>query len=184
MGDAGRVAGVAQGLEYCAPNSPLRMVVFDDYETVFRWRPQPPREGLVSMGFSEYRSMTRTLVPSLASCSAAARQLCKVTPAPINVTWSLALDRMTLAPPIGKYLVRWVEHRVGAASGAHVDDACSVGHLPHQERRTSGVARVQHCRAVDGAHHSQILQGHLRRAVGADLDPGMRAAQPDVRQSR
>ena len=34
---------------------------------------------------------------------------------------------------------------------------------------------------MHGPHHRQVLQGHLRWAVGADLGPGVGAAQPDVR---
>ena len=40
----------------------------------------------VSAGLTEYRSMTRALIPSSFSWSAAARQPCRVTPAPIRVT--------------------------------------------------------------------------------------------------
>ena len=55
----------------------------------------------MSIGLTEYRSTTRARMPSPASWSAAARQLCRVTPAPISVTWSSGLDRTTFAPPIG-----------------------------------------------------------------------------------
>ena len=40
----------------------------------------------VSAGLTEYRSITRALTPSPRSWSAAARQACRVTPAPIRVT--------------------------------------------------------------------------------------------------
>ena len=59
------------------------------------------------------------MIPSLASSSAAARQLCRVTPAPISVTWSPGLDRTTLAPPTGK-----------ASSGPY-----STGYAPRVVRR-------------------------------------------------
>jgi hypothetical protein len=49
--------------------------------------------------------MTRALMPSSASVSAAARQACRVTPAPIRVTWSFFYERSTLAPPTGKVSV-------------------------------------------------------------------------------
>ena len=33
---------------------------------------------------------------------------------------------------------------------------------------------------MHGAHHGEVFQGHLRGAVGADLGPGVGAAQPDA----
>ncbi len=73
----------------------------------------------VSIGFTEYRSRTRARMPSRPSCSAAARQLCNVTPAPTSVTWSSGLDRTTFAPPTGK-----------ASSGPY-----STGYAPRVVRR-------------------------------------------------
>ena len=35
-------------------------------------------------------------------------------------------------------------------------------------------------RALNGAHHGQVLQRHLRGAIGADLDARVRADQADV----
>ena len=55
----------------------------------------------VSTGLMEYKSMTRAWMSSAARRSAAARQACKVTPAPIRVTTSRWLERSTLDPPIG-----------------------------------------------------------------------------------
>jgi hypothetical protein len=33
---------------------------------------------------------------------------------------------------------------------------------------------------VDGAHHGKVFEAHLGGAVGADLDPGVRADQAQV----
>src|SRR5207248_9975359 len=52
-----------------------------------------------STGLIEYRSITRTGIFLAASASAAAMQLCSVTPAPISATLSLGLWRTTLEPP-------------------------------------------------------------------------------------
>jgi hypothetical protein len=47
------------------------------------------RSSWVVIGMTEYRSTTRAWMPSRSSWSAAARQLCRVTPAPISVSrWS------------------------------------------------------------------------------------------------
>ena len=46
--------------------------------------------------------MTRAAIPSAASWSAAARQACSVTPAPMSVTASSGPDRSTFEPPTGK----------------------------------------------------------------------------------
>ena len=54
------------------------------------------------------------------------------------------------------------------------------GHRVDQRRRAGAVARVEHGRPVHGPHHRQVLERHLRRAVGADLHPRVRARQPQV----
>jgi hypothetical protein len=52
-------------------------------------------------------------------------------------------------------------------------DAVQVCHGCHQCRGAGGVTLVQHGRAVHRAHHRQVFQRHLRRAIGADLDAGV-----------
>ena len=42
-------------------------------------------------------------------------------------------------------------------------------------------AGYKHGRAVQGAHRREVLERHLRRAVLADRDAGVRAAEPEVR---
>ena len=73
-----------------------------------------------------------------------------------------------------------VQRRVGAARGAHEDDARRVGHEPGQLRRLVGVRGVEHSRPFDRAHRRQVLERHLRGPVLADLHAGVRAAQPEV----
>ena len=46
--------------------------------------------------------MTRAVIPESANVVAASRHSCNVTPAPIKVTSSASLLRITLAPPMGK----------------------------------------------------------------------------------
>ena len=77
-------------------------------------------------------------------------------------------------------LRRVVQHRVGAPGGPHVRDAVEVGHGLCQRGGAGRVAGVQDGGAVDRAQHGQVLQRHLGRAVGADLDAGVRADQADV----
>ncbi len=54
-----------------------------------------------SIGFTEYRSMTRTAMPSAFSFSYADSASCRVTPAATTVTASLSLERRVLDPPTG-----------------------------------------------------------------------------------
>ena len=70
---------------------------------------------------------------------------------------------------------------VVGAGRAQVDDPLAVGHRRDELRRLVRVARVEHGGAVDGAHHREVLERHLRRPVLADRDAGVRAAEPDVR---
>ena len=78
-------------------------------------------------------------------------------------------------------LARVVEHRVGTAGRAHVDDAVAIGHGLDERRRAGGVARVQDRGALHRAHHGQVLQGHLGRAVGTNLNARVRSDQADAR---
>ena len=55
-----------------------------------------------STGFTEYRSMTRTAIPSFCRMSWAARASCTVTPAAAMVTASFAVARSVFDPPTGK----------------------------------------------------------------------------------
>ena len=129
----------------------------------------------VSIGLTEYRSITRALMPSSRELVGRARQACRVTPAPISVTWSSAAGAEDLGAADRERLAGVVEHRVGAAGGPHVADAVRVGHGLDQGGGAGGVAGVEHGGAVHRAHHGQVLQGHLGRAVGADLHPGVGA---------
>ena len=76
-------------------------------------------------------------------------------------------------------LVRLVEDRRRAAGRSEVADALALGHGGDELRRLVGVARVEHGAAADRAHHRQVLERHLRRAVLADRDAGVRPADGD-----
>ena len=56
-----------------------------------------------------------------------------------------------------------------------------VGHGGDELGRLVGVGGVQHRRAVHGTERGDVLERHLRRAVLADRDAGVRAGQADVR---
>src|ERR1700721_3145239 len=58
---------------------------------------------LPSMGFTQYKSMTRIAVPDFFSSSAAFSASCNVTAAPMTVTLSPSLLRRTLNPGIGNF---------------------------------------------------------------------------------
>ena len=56
-----------------------------------------------------------------------------------------------------------------------------VGHGRDELRRLVRVARVEDGAAVHRAHHREVLERHLRGAVLADRDAGVRADELDVR---
>ena len=102
MGDGQLGApGAGQGVEDGRPEAALGVVVFGERPAVPRWPRRAAVRVAVSIGLTEYRSMTRALMPSSRSWSAAARQACRVTPAPTRVTWSSSAERSTLEPPTG-----------------------------------------------------------------------------------
>src|SRR6266542_4264196 len=59
-----------------------------------------------------------------------------------------------------------VEDGIGAAGRAQVADAGQRVHRLGQPRRAVRIARIEHGRAVHAAHHREVLQRHLRGAVG------------------
>ena len=136
----------------------------------------------MSIGFSEYRSRTRALIAVAAELFRRGQAAVQGHPRADQRHLVAGAGPDDLGPADRELLVRPVQHRVRAAGGAHVDDAVAVGHLPHQVRGGRRVARVQDRGAVHGPHHREVFQGHLRRAVGTDLDPGVGAAQADVRR--
>ena len=74
-----------------------------------------------------------------------------------------------LEPPTGNAR-RWrrAPWSWAARCGCRRCRACSPP--PRPALGADGVARVEHRRAGEGAHHRQVLEGHLRRAVLADRD--------------
>ena len=68
-----------------------------------------------------------------------------------------------------------------AAGRPQVADPFALGHGGDELRGLVGVARVEHGAAADRAHHRQVLEGHLGRAVLADGDAGVRPADRDRR---
>ena len=117
-------------------------------------------------------------MPSSASASAAATASCTVIPQATIATSSPS--RTTREPPIGNVLVGGVSTGL-AAQRAQERDALAVGHRRHELRRLVRVGRVEDGRAVDRAERREVLERHLRRAVLADRDAGVRAAEEDVR---
>jgi tetratricopeptide (TPR) repeat protein len=85
-----------------------------------------------------------------------------------------------LRPAHPERLAGRVKPGEAAPRGAQVTDARRSGHRLDQRRRAGAVARVQHGRPVHGPHHRQVFQRHLRRPVGADLDPRVRPGQAQV----
>src|SRR5215470_15798230 len=115
------------------------------------------RSAWVSIGLIEYRSRTRALIPSPASSPAAARQWCRVTPAPISVTWSSGLDRTALDPPTGK-----------ASSGPHHREVFQ-GHLRWAVGADfgPGVGAAQpDVRLRDGRHADEVVGAGEERGEG------------------
>jgi hypothetical protein len=82
--------------------------------------------------------------------------------------------------PDREFLVGVVDHRCRHAHGAQVDDALPVGDRLHELGGLVGVGGDEHGAAVDGAEHGDVLECHLRRAVLADRDAGVRADELDV----
>ena len=134
----------------------------------------------VSAGLTEYRSMTRALMPSRGQLAGRGQALVQGDPGADQGHLVIAALAQHLGPADREGLPRVVQHRVGAPGGPQVGDARPVGHGQHQGGGAGRVARVQHGGAVHGAEHGQVLQRHLGRAVGADLDPGVRPGQADA----
>src|SRR5579884_4068889 len=86
-----------------------------------------------------------------------------------------------LAAANGELLIRTVDHLRLFACGTHVDDALVIGHLRHQLRCLVGIRWIDNGAAIHGAHHRQIFQRHLGRAVFTDGDASMRATETDIR---
>jgi hypothetical protein len=63
-----------------------------------------------------------------------------------------------------------VDHRRLCARRADEDDPVEVDHRVDELGRLIGVARVEHCRAVDRAECGEIFEPHLRGAVLTDRD--------------
>jgi hypothetical protein len=95
VADPDRVARFVERGEDRAAEAGRRVMVLSDHDPV-PGRGRGREQGLVSIGLTEHRSTTRAPMPSSASWPTAARQLCRVTPAPI--TWSFGPDRTTFAP--------------------------------------------------------------------------------------
>ena len=115
------------------------------------------------------------MTPSSASRSAALTASSSVMPQAMIATSSPSWAIRDAAD--AHVLVRRGAHRGLAAQRADERDAVAVGQRGHELRRLVGVARVQDGRAVDRAQRGDVLQRHLRRAVLADRDAGVRAAR-------
>ena len=98
-GRMGLLAG--EDVEHRVADAALRPVVLDGDD-----RPRSSRAAArsvsASIGFTEYRSITRALMPSAASGSAAAIASCSVMPAPTSVTRRHRSARTTRLPPMWK----------------------------------------------------------------------------------
>ena len=125
--------------------------------------------------------MTRAAMPSSASASAAFSASCTVIPAPMSATSSLVARAQDAAAADRELLVGRVEHRRRRAERAQVRDALRVRHRRDELRGLVRVARVEHGRSVDGAQRRDVLERHLRRAVLADRDARVRAAERERR---
>ena len=132
-----------------------------------------------SIGLTEYRSMTRARMPSLDQGVGRGQALMQSDPGADEGHVVVAEDAAAWSRRPGTPLGR-VEHGVGAAGGAQVADPAGAA-IARRARpcsvRRSGRAPSSPCTARIIARSSRR---HLGRAVGADLDAGVRADQPEV----
>ena len=81
----------------------------------------------------------------------------------------------------GELFVVAVNHRRLRTRSAEEANALVRRHLFQQFFRGDGFRRIQHRAADNRAHHGQIFQRHLRRAVFADADADVRADEFHIR---
>ena len=77
-------------------------------------------------------------------------------------------------------LVRAVDDRRRGARRPNVRHAVVAGRRFDEAGGAHRIARIQHGAAGDGAHHRQVFERHLGRAVLADRHAGMRSGERDV----
>ena len=73
-----------------------------------------------------------------------------------------------------------VDHRRLRPRGAHVRRSAVIGHALDQAIGADGVAGIEHRDVRLRAHHREILERHLRRAILANRDAGVTAGHLDV----
>ena len=134
----------------------------------------------VSTGLTEYRSITRALMPSSRKLVGRGEAGVKRHPGADQGYLVIVGRSKHLAAANRERFPGVVEDRIGAPGGPHIRDALQVGHGCHQGGGAGRVAGVEDGGPVHRAHHGQVLQRHLGGAVGTDLHAGVRADQADA----
>ena len=112
--------------------------------------------------------------------SAAARQLCRSPRRqPASPGRWASSERPSLRLPGTISLP--IQHRVRAASRAHIHDPGCWAISLHQGGGADASARVQDVGPLHRPHHRQILQGHCDGPSAPISTPAWRPAQPNVR---
>src|SRR5258708_25994382 len=85
-----------------------------------------------------------------------------------------------LAASNHELFVRAIYHGWLLARGAHIDDTVVIGHLRYQLRGLISIAWIEHSATKNSSRHRQVFECHLRWAILANRDPGVRAAQANI----